>query len=384
MAGNSNQQDGINRRRYLGLAAAVAVAGCSEAASSRVPSDTATNTTASTSGTATETATDTPTATDSAARNTETTDAPSETGIESSADATETDSTAQHIAAAQDALAAAYSAFLTEGDEDALADVTAASYPFKNDEVLAAIDDADRTLGWAAASRSTPKQEQTIAELESMARFLETIAREQERLATAYWWVEDVRDKFFEEAHSTLGDYLDAAVAIGSDTERALDDLEATIDASAARSVEPLDAAAVSDKIEQMRAEIETIDDMKQAFDPGIDGLVHLWDAVRAYNLGNYSVAMSEYGEAADDFGDAVGKFEDLDPTPAFESNVEGMADATAVLEPGCNDLATAAAGKADGADTLADWQITLAHEQFDSNDDVADMPSITDGPGGD
>ncbi len=384
MAGNSNQQDGINRRRYLGLAAAVAVAGCSEAASSRVASDTATNTTTSTAGTATETATDTPTATDSGGTSTETTDASSEPETETTADTAETGSTAQHIVAAQDALAAAYSAFLTEGDEKALADVTAASYPFENGEVLAAIDDANRALGWAAARNSTPDQEQTITDLESIARFLETVAREQERLATAYWWLEDVPDLFFEEAHSTLGDYLDAAADLGSETDRALDDLEASIDASAARSVEAFDADAVSGKLEQMRAEIEAIDAMKSAFAPGIDGLVHLWDAVRAYNLGNYSDAMSEYADAADDFGDAVGKFEDLNPTEAFESNVEGMADATAVLETGCDKLAAAAAGKADGADTLAEWQITLAHEQFDANDDVADMPSITGGPGGD
>lgn len=355
MREHSEQTDGISRRKYLGLATAVTItgagAGCTESAGSRV----ATEEPLETEG---ETETQTKTA------------AP--------------DTVDKHIATTKDALGNAYMAFLNQGDGDTLTAVTAANYPFETEDIVNAIDEAKRSLDWASAGRTSSKQEDVIADLESLVQFFERITDEQEQLATAYWWVDDVPDVFFDESHSLLSDRLGSAADIGASSKAALDTLEAEVDPNAAGALEVLDATAVTKEIEQLRSEAKTVENMESAFSPGIDGIAHLQEAVSYYRRSEYDDAMTEYANAADDFGDAVSEFEDLEPASAFESNVEDMDDATATLEAGCDRLATAAAGKADGTDTLAERQMSLAHEQFDTNDDVADMPSIANGPGGD
>ncbi|WP_424019876.1 hypothetical protein ACOZ4N_10500 [Halorientalis pallida] len=373
-------QGGIERRQMLGLAgvAVAAFAGCTESAGSS--GDPASAATASTSGAATA-GTETATGTDRSTA----TDTPEESATETeSADEHAEASGREHssIESARESLATAHRRLVAQGDGDGLTGLTAANYPVRTDEVLAAVDRARIHVETAQADVLTAEQRGTVEDLATVATFLETMARGQKDMSRAHWRLDDhVPDLFFDGSAATLADRLDAAVWFAERVETSLDDLPSDVDTRAARSFEPLDAAAVSDKLDQMRTAISAIDAIHDAFDPALTGLELLRDGTARYEMRRYATAMSEYGDAADEFGTAVAEFESLSLAEPFAATVEGMTSATEVLEVGCNELADAAAASADGADTLADRHIAEAHEAFDTHDDVPSIPAIDEGP---
>lgn len=370
----------------LGLTgvAVAALAGCTESAGSRAEGRRATGSTASASETATragaqpsgETATD-GTATDGTATAEGTADPA--TPDESAEAGTDPD-----VEAARAALGPAYDDLVAQGDGSALTDVTAASYPLRTDEVLAAVERGRMHLEHARAEAAGGEQARTVEDLSVLASFLETVTVGQKNLTRAHWRLDDVPDLFFDGSASTLSDRLDAAVFFAGRAERGLDDLPSDVDTRAARSFDRFDADAVTAKIDGMRAAIEAIDAVHDAFDPAISGLELLRDGTASYDVDRYADAMTAYGDAADEFGAAREEFAGIDPAEPFASTVEGMASAVAVLEPGCNELADAAAAMADGMDTMAERCISEACEGFDTHDDVPSIPAIEDGPGGD
>ncbi|AUV83446.1 hypothetical protein C2R22_18835 [Salinigranum rubrum] len=278
--------------------------------------------------------TDTPT--ESPPTATEPTETATDTPTESPTDtpSPEVREAQQRLSAVTSTLDAAVEQYVGDAGETILA-ADASYLEFDGDEVVAAVEEAERELERAREAVVTEEQEETLASLEEMTRFLRLATETQTSLVDAYYHLTETREALASADDGAAEDAMsemDAASRIASSPYQTLVEETAV---SATSVLSELDTERYRRKLTQFEAEIRAFGDLRAPLDTFATAVGRLGTA-RALELnGSTDQARQIARDAARELDEVAAAF------ATFTTDLEEPADSLAEMGESLEGLAT-------------------------------------------
>jgi hypothetical protein len=331
----------MERRPFLALLT-TAIAGCGATnQSTPAPTETQTTTPAESTPTAqpTETTTETPTET--------TTETPRPEVREAHRRLSEVTST----------LDAAVEQYVGDAGETILA-ADASHLGFDGDEVMAAVEEAERELGRASEAVVTDEQEQTLADLEEATQFVRLAAETQASVVDAYYHLDEAR-----EALAAADDEAAADALVEMDAKRRIarapyERLVAETNATVTGVLTQLDAERYRRKVAQFDAEIRALGEIRAPIDAFSRAVGRLNTARALERNGSTEQARQLAGKVVRQLDDIAASF------ATFTAELERPADALIEMGESLEALAAETA-----AETREQFEIEDASEGEEEED---------------